>query len=256
MKDFKITRRGFLASAAAMTVAGCATAKMGKAPAYLSGRSPNEKLNVAGVGVGGKGESDIALCDTENIVGLCDVDDQMAAKSFERFPNAKRYKDYRKMLEEMKEIDAVTISTPDHMHFPVAMMAMALGKHVYVQKPLTHTVWEAREISKAAAKYGVVTQMGNQGHSGDGVRELCELIWSGAIGNVREVHTWTNRPIWPQGMTELLGKKPIPEFVDWDLWQGVAQRREFGGYWNTDKAGYLPFVWRGWWEYGCGALGD
>jgi predicted dehydrogenase len=254
---YKITRRGFLAGAAAAAVAtGCATTA-GKAPAYVKSKSPNEKLNIAGVGVGGKGQSDIAFCDTENVVALCDVDDQQAAKSFARFPNAKKYKDYRKMLEEMKEIDAITVSTPDHMHFPVAMLAMSMGKHVYVQKPLTHTVWEAREIAKAAKKYKVVTQMGNQGHSGDGVRELCEMIWSGAIGNVKEVHTWTDRPIWPQGMTELLPEKPVPDFVDWDLWQGVAKHRPFGGYHgNGEKFGYMPFVWRGWWEYGCGALGD
>jgi predicted dehydrogenase len=255
MSDNKITRRGFLARAAA-TAAGTAFL-MGRAPAQISTASPNEKLNVAGIGVGGKGHGEVMHCAaTENIVALCDVDDVRAAKAFEAFPNAKKYRDYRKMLEEVKEIDAVTISTPDHMHFPQAMMAMALGKHVYVQKPLTHTVAEARMITEAARKYKVQTQMGNQGHSGDGVRQLCELIWSGVIGPVREVHTWTDRPIWPQGMTEPYPEKPVPETLDWELWQGVAPRRPFGGYWETDQAGYVPFVWRGFWDYGCGALGD
>lgn len=258
MSGTRITRRGFLVGAAAMALAaGCTTTgKMGKAPAYLSTKSPNEKINVAGIGVGGKGHSDISHCEGENVVALCDVDGKQAAKAFEKFPNAKRYKDYRKMLEEMKEIDAVTISTPDHMHFPPAMMAITMGKHVYVQKPLTHTVAEARMLTEAARKYKVATQMGNQGHSGDGVRELCEVIWSGVIGDVREVHTWTNRPIWPQGMTEPLPEQPIPEWIDWELWQGVAPRRPFGGYSEKGQPGYCPFVWRGWWDYGCGALGD
>lgn len=264
MSKIRITRRGFLAGAAAAVAAGCATGtRTGKAPARLSTVSPNERVNVAAIGAGGKGSSDIRGCRSENIVALCDVDWHRAAATFEEFPDAARYKDFRKMLEDMPEIDAVTISTPDHMHAPAALLAMSMGKHVYVQKPLTHTVEEARMLRRAAQQYGVVTQMGNQGHSDEGCRHVCEMVWRGDIGDVREAHIWTNRPVWPQGIAEPLAEQPVPDFLEWDLWLGVAPPRPFGGYYDRAFAaegqppvGYAPFAWRGWWDFGCGALGD
>jgi predicted dehydrogenase len=168
-----------------------------------------------------------------------------------KFPNAKVYQDFRKMLEkEYKNIDAVTVSTPDHMHAPIAMSAMQMGKHVYVQKPLTHDIFEARRMLEVARQYKVATQMGNQGHSGPGVRRLCEWINAGAIGTVREAHIWTDRPIWPQGIQRPTNVDKVPENLDWDLWLGTAPERPY-----VNKA-YHPFNWRGWWDFGCGALGD
>ena len=213
--------------------------------------SPNEKMGVAAIGAGGKGSSDIADASKGNdVVALCDVDLAHAAKTIEQFPQAKQYQDFRVMLEEMdKQIDAVTISTPDHQHYVATIMAMKMGKHVYTQKPLTHDVWEARMLSQAAKKYPVVTQMGNQGTAADGLREAVEVVQSGAIGPVREVHVWTNRPIWPQGIQRPEGSLPVPASLDWDLWLGTAPHRPY-------HTGYHPFAWRGWWDYGTGALGD
>ncbi len=253
-----ITRRMFLAGSAAV-VAGCATGK-GKAPAVISTKSPNEKVNLAAIGCGGKGRGDIENAfkvGTNNVVALCDVDSNRGADAFNRWPDAKQYKDYRKMLEEVKEIDAVTISTPDHVHAPAAMLAMSLGKHVYVQKPLTHNVQEARLLAAAAKEYGVITQMGNQGHSERGVRDLCEMIWDDVLGDVTEVHCWTNRPIWPQGLNRPDKTDEVPENLDWDLWLGPAPLRPFvNKHPDSGKDCYCPFVWRGWWDFGCGALGD
>ena len=215
--------------------------------------SPNEKLNVAGIGVGGKGMQDIMSYSRENVVALCDVDWERAAEAFYRLPDAKQYQDYRKMFDEMgDQIDMCTIATPDHTHAPAAYMAMKLGKHVYVEKPMTHTVAEARLLTKTAREMGVATQMGNQGHSGNGVRDLAEMLWSGAIGHVKEAHIWTDRPggRWPHGgpATPPPGE-PIPEKLDWDLWLGSAAEREYNKL-------YAPFKWRGWIDFGCGALGD
>lgn len=208
------------------------------------------KLNVACIGVGGKGSSDTAAMAGENIVALCDVDFNRGKKSFQKFPQAKRYKDFRRMLMEMDDkIDAVTVSTPDHMHFPAAMMAVKMGKHVFVQKPLTHTIEEARVLAEAARKHKVATQMGIQGHSMDGIRRMREWYGVRAVGEINEVHIWTNRPIWPQGLEAPLPKQDVPADFDWNLWQGVAPERDY-------NAGYCPFKWRGWWDYGCGALGD
>ena len=217
----------------------------------LGYKSPNEKLNVASIGAGGKASSDIAACsETENIVALCDVDDKRAAKTYALHPNAPKYKDFRVMLEkENSNIDAVIVTIPDHMHAAAALTAMELGKHVYVQKPLAHTVWECRELLKAAEKYKVATQMGNQGYSNEGTRQCAEMIWSGTIGNVTEVHAWTNRPAWPQGIADAPAPSPVPAGLDWDLWLGVAREREY-----SDD--YLPFTWRGFFDFGCGALGD
>ncbi len=217
----------------------------------LGYKSPNEKLNIASIGAGGKAADDIRNCaETENIVALCDVDDTRAANIFNAHPNAPRYRDYRVMLEkENNNIDAVIVTIPDHMHAAAGIDAMQLGKHVYVQKPLAHTVWECRELAKAAEKYKVATQMGNQGYSNEGTRQCAEMIWSGAIGNVTEVHAWTNRPVWPQGVKESPTPSPVPGTLDWDLWLGVAKERPF-------SEDYLPFSWRGFYDFGSGSLGD
>ncbi|HPO14099.1 MAG TPA: Gfo/Idh/MocA family oxidoreductase [Candidatus Hydrogenedentes bacterium] len=256
MSEQKWTRRAFLAAATttAVAIAGGCSSRPNTAKVVPGKESPNEKLNVAGVGVGGKGTTDIMSCRREgaNIVALCDPDWDQAGEAFYRLKNAKQYKDYRKMLDEMgKEIDACTISTPDHTHAPAAYMAMKLGKHVYVQKPLTHTIAEAYFLRKVAAETKVKTQMGNQGHCGDGVRELCEMVWAGALGDVKEAHVWTDRPLnwWPQGIPDPLPEEPIPPNMDWDLWIGTAPMRPY-------NKGYAPFKWRGWWDFGCGAIGD
>jgi len=229
----------------------------------LGYKSPNEKLNIASIGAGGKAASDIRGCaPTENIVALCDVDDKQAANIYRQYESVPKYKDFRKMLDkEGKTIDAVIVTIPDFMHATAALACMQLGKHVYVQKPLVRTIWEARMLVDAAAKYKVATQMGNQGYSSEGTRQCAEMIWSGEIGNVTEVHAWTDRPIWPQGLTEIPAETPVPSTLDWDLWLGGAAARpytsggagypnNFGGYF------YQPFNWRGFYDFGCGALGD
>lgn len=244
-----LTRRTFLL-AAATSVAGCSTLGR-RAPAKLSVRSPNEIPHVAAIGCAGKGQSDIVLTEEAGarVVALCDVDFEFAAQAVNWWPNAPRYSDFRKMLDKERGIDMVTISTPDHTHTPAALYAMAMGKHVYVQKPLTITVDEAQQMLQAARRYGVATQMGNQGHCEDGVRQTCEWIWDGAIGDVTEVHAVTNRPIWPQGMDAPLPGEPVPAHLDWDNWIGSAPMHAY-------NPGYHPFKWRGWWAFGCGAVGD
>jgi predicted dehydrogenase len=252
MDKRELTRRAFLAATtctATLTFAKAA-AQPNTAKVVPGKESPNEKLNVAAIGAGGKGLTDIMNCRTENIVALCDVDWKRCEEAFVRLPNAKRYRDYRNMLEEMKEIDAVTISTPDHIHAPAAYMAMKLGKHVYVQKPLTHTVAEARLLTVTAREMKVATQMGNQGHSMNGCREVCEMIWSGAIGTVKEVHVWTHRPVWKnQGVTQPMPPMTPPEEMDWDRWLGPAM-------WRPYNRAYAPHDWRAWKAFGNGALGD
>ncbi|MBN2310456.1 MAG: Gfo/Idh/MocA family oxidoreductase [Candidatus Hydrogenedentes bacterium] len=245
MSDKRISRRWFIMSSAALA-AGCASRRK-------RGRviSPNEKLNLAAIGAGGKGSSDIAsAAEGNNVVALCDVDDERAKGTFEKFPDATRYKDFRVMLEkEYHNIDAVTISTPDHVHACAAMAAMELGKHVYVQKPLTHTIYEARKLTEAARRYKVATQMGNQGHASEGVKRVCEWVWANRIGPIRTVHIWTNRPVWPQAIPRPTETPPVPDTLDWDLWLGPAPERPY-------NPAYAPFSWRGWWDFGCGALGD
>lgn len=216
-------------------------------------RAANETVNFACIGVGGKGSSDTDnVGSLGNVVALCDIDDKYLDAKASKFPQAKKYNDYRKMLDEMgKQIDAVTVSTPDHMHAPAAIRAMRMGKHVYCQKPLTHTVAEARLMRETAAKMKVATQMGNQGTAADGLRRAVELVRGGIIGPVREVHVWTNRPIWPQA-PKVMSRPPaadVPAHVHWDEWLGVAPQRPYA-------AGYHPFAWRGWWDFGTGALGD
>jgi predicted dehydrogenase len=215
--------------------------------------APSDTLYIAGIGVGGKGESDLtSFAESPNarIVFLCDVDDRQAVKSRQNFPEAKYYKDFRKMLDkEAKGIDAVSVSTPDHTHAVAALAAMQLGKHVYVQKPLTWSIYEARTLAEAAKRYKVVTQMGNQGGSGDDVRKMKEMYDAGLIGEVTRVLSWTNRPVWPQGLPTPTGKYDIPKELDWDLWLGPAEYIDY-------NPTYLPFNWRGWYRFGTGALGD
>ena len=211
---------------------------------------PSKKLRIASIGAGGQALVDLNLMATEEIVALCDVDYARAAKGFATWPNAARYRDYRQMFREMADqIDGVLIATPDHTHFPAAMMALEYGKHIYVEKPLTHTIGEARLLREAARKARVVTQMGNHGHANETTRLVKEWIEGGVIGPVRRVHFWTNRPVWPQGLNLPTGQQSFPSQLDWNLWQGVAPERPY------DRA-YLPFAWRGWWDYGCGAFGD
>ena len=214
--------------------------------------SAGGKLNVAGIGVGGMGANNLAAAAaTENIVALCDVDSGLAAKTFEKYPQAKTYKDFRVMFDQQKDIDAVIIATPDHTHAVIGMEAMRRGKHVYIQKPMAHSVFEARTLTEAARKHKVMSQMGNQGHSGEGARLVCEWIWDGAIGPVREVHCWTNRPVWPQGVEaeRPADTPPVPAGLDWDLWIGPAAMRPF-------HPTYHPGTWRAWWDFGTGSLGD
>lgn len=277
-KTREISRRQFLAGTAA-AAAATITSACSKQEAFtivprhvLGGAgytAPSDKLNIAGIGVGGMGKTNLANMtelerDTEgkflpvdenksdvNIVALCDVDHNKAAETFGLFPKAKRYYDFRKMLDKQKDIDAVLVATPDHTHAVIAMAAIKAGKHVYVQKPLTHSVHEARMLTEAARKAGVATQMGNQGHSGEGIRLIREWIQAGAIGKVRQVHTWTKRPVWPQGldMNRPDDTPDIPENLDWDLWIGPAKYRPY-------HPAYHPWIWRAWWDFGTGSLGD
>jgi predicted dehydrogenase len=225
-------------------------------PRHVLGRgfiAPSDKLNIASIGAGGKGQDDIDhffKSGKANIAYLCDVDDRQSADTRKSFPNAKYYKDFREMLaKESKHIDAVSVSTPDHTHAVAAMAAMQLNKHVYVQKPLTHDIYEARMLTQAAHTYKVVTQMGNQGSSGDGVRQLMEWNMAGLLGDVHTVYCFTDRPIWPQGIERPNTPSAIPPELDFDLWLGTAPKKNY-------FEGLLPFNWRGWWDYGTGALGD
>ena len=225
-------------------------------PRHVLGKGyipPSDKLNIAAIGAGGKGGDDIShffASGKANIGVLCDVDDRQSADSRKKFPNAKYYKDFREMLDkEHKNIDAVSVSIPDHNHAVAAMAAMQLGKHVYVQKPLTHDIYEARMLTQAAHQYKVVTQMGNQGASGDGVRQLIDWYQAGVVGDVHTIYCFTDRPVWPQGVAWPTDKPPVPKGLDWNLWLGTAPYREY-------EENVVPFNWRGWWDYGTGALGD
>lgn len=268
----QMTRRQFLKTSA--VAAGVTVLPSG----LLYGKSANEKLNIACIGVGGRGGAHVMASLSENLVALCDIDENhmrgalgaIAEECKKRGipePTPRQFYDYREMFDKMeKEIDAVVVSTPDHHHAPASMIAIKLGKHVYCEKPLTHNIREARRLAEAAKKAKVATQMGNQGRAGAGWRRLCEWIWAGAIGNVREVHVWTDRPgiptrfWWPQGGTRPAGADPVPPHLHWDLFLGPAPERP---YCSTYKEGkfkghsvYHPFVWRGWWDFGTGALGD
>jgi len=260
-----VTRREFLGAAAAAGVLAMPVAAAVSAPRARR-LGPNDRLDIAMIGVGGIGGSAMRALRDENIVAFCDVDDARAdkqcqrmaekdAEGWARMKDARRFNDYRRMFDALaNRVDAVVISTPDHMHYPAAMTTLALGKHVYCQKPLTHTVWEARELTRAAREAGVVTQMGNQGHAGDGCRRLREWVQAGVLGEVREVYSWTDRPgdWWPAVKTRpdhAKGAPPVPATLNWDAWLGVAPQRPY------DPA-YAPSNWRGWWGFGTGPLGD
>jgi predicted dehydrogenase len=243
-----LTRRQFLKHSAAVAAFTIVPRHVVAGAGFAS---PNEKLNIAAIGVGGMGAANInAVAGTENLVALCDVDAVQAANTFNRFPNAKRFQDFRVMLDQMHgSIDAVIVATPDHTHAVAAMEAIKHDKHVYVQKPLARSIWETRMLKDAARRHNVVTQMGNQGHSGEGIRRICEWIWDGAIGPVREVHAWTNRPGWPQGIQRPADTPAIPDTLNWDLWLGPSPERPY-------HPAYVPGNWRGWVDFGTGALGD
>jgi predicted dehydrogenase len=254
MSTAEISRRRFLAATAT-------TAAFTIVPSHALGGprrvAPSEKLNIAGIGVGGMGKSNLSQLETENIVALCDVDHAYAAETFKKYPQAKVYSDFREMLDKERSIDAVMIATPDHTHAVIAMEAMRRGKHVYCQKPLTHDVYEARMLAKAARETGVTTQMGIQGHSGEGARLICEWIWDGAIGEVREVDAWCSLSYYPFGHAYWSSKwsrrpgdtPPVPPTLNWDLWLGPAPQRPY-------HPAYHPAVWRCWWDFGCGMMGD
>jgi predicted dehydrogenase len=240
-----MNRRQFLGSAAAV-------ATFTIVPRHVLGGArqvpPSEKLNIASIGVAGMGAADIQSCSTENIVALCDVDWRHAAKTFEKYPNAKRYRDFRKMLEaEDKNIDAVTVSTPDHIHAVAAMAAIKMGKHVYCQKPLCHDVYEVRQLTEAARRRGVATQMGTQLHATGEMRTFVEWVKAGVIGKIRKVDIWSGKN-WGGGQRPT-DTPPVPDTLDWDLWLGPAPYRPY-------HPKYLPGEWRRWWDFGTGTLGD
>jgi predicted dehydrogenase len=244
----EITRRSFIEKSAA------AAAGVIILPSHVIGGSghtpPSDRLNIAGIGIGGKGHPNLTGMNTENIIALCDVDWDYAESTFKAFPAARRYKDWRIMFDELgNDIDAVMIATPDHTHAIIAATALIMGKHVYCQKPLTHSIYESRLLARLAAKHKVATQMGNQANSGDGVRQVCEWIWNGEIGEVREVHAWTDRPIWPQGLERPKQMMKAPKNLDWPLFVGPAPMRPYHEI-------YTPWNWRGWWDFGTGAFGD
>ncbi len=244
-----ITRRDFLKAG------GAAMAGLVVAPNTILGKkyghvAPSDKMNILGVGIGGRGAADLAGMETENIIGLCDVDWKYAKHIFDKYPKAKRYNDYRKMYDEMlKEADGVMVATADHTHAIIAADAMTAGKHVYVEKPMTLYVYESRLLAKLAKKYKVATQMGNQGASGSGTRQALNWLWNGEIGEVTKVEAFTNRPIWPQGMAAPKEKMAVPSTLNWDAFIGPAKFRDY-------NSAYTPWNFRGWWDFGSGALGD
>ena len=240
-----ISRRQLLGGAAAM-------AAFSVVPRHVLGgksnNAPAERLNIAGVGLGAMGADNLKACEGENVVALCDVDWSMASVTFQRYPKANRYKDYRRMLDREKDLDAVIVATPDHTHAVITAAALKRGKHVYTQMPLAHDVWDARQLAQIARETGLATQMGNERYSGPTIRSVCEWIWDGCIGPIREVHCWTNRPQWPQGMSRPQDRLATPSQLDWDLWLGPASERPY-------HPAYHPYNWRGWRDFGTGALG-
>ncbi len=241
-----MNRRRFIQSTAAVGAGYWAAGGVSVAHS----KSPNERIQMASIGIGGKGSSDSADAGNNGeMIAICDVDTgRLDAAANSRFKGAKKFTDYRKMLEEMKGIDAVTVSTPDHNHAPASAMAMKLGKHCFCQKPLTHSIYEARRLGEIAKEMKLATMMGNQGTAMSGLREAAALLQAGVLGKVSEVHVWTNRPIWPQGGPRPK-PAPIPATLKWNEWLGGAPERPFAN-------GYHPFSWRGWWDFGTGALGD
>jgi predicted dehydrogenase len=250
-------RRNFLKAAA---FAGAGFWVTGNSPGDDS-KSPNERIRFACIGVAGKGASDTAdAAKHGDVVAICDVDDRRLEEATRKYPRAKKYHDFRKLFDETaKSIDAVTVSTPDHTHAVASALAMRLGKHCFTQKPLTHTIWEARWLAEIAREAKVATQMGNQGTASDRLRKAAALVRAGTLGTVKEVHVWTNRPIWPQGASRP-AVAPPPAYLHWDLWLGPARERPYALYAEAAKperkGAYHPFNWRGWWDFGTGALGD
>src|SRR5262245_31951411 len=217
----------------------------------------NERLNIAIIGAGGQGGGNLNNVAGENIVALCDVDGRRAAKAFAKYESVPKYTDFRTMLEKQKDIDAVVVSTPDHTHAVASIMAMRMGKHCYCEKPLTHSVHEARLMREVAAKHRVATQMGNHGTADSRLRTGVEVIRAGTLGDVREIHVWTNRPIWAQNVGRPKATEEPYAGLHWDLWLGPAPHRPFHHGRKPGETGtYVPFAWRGWWDFGTGALGD
>ena len=244
-----MSRRKFLKTGA-VAAAGLTVVPSSVLGQKFGKTAPSDKLNIAGIGVGGRGFAVLKELESQNIVGLCDVDWKYADKAFKYFPAAKKFYDYRKMYDEIgKSIDAVVVATADHTHAIIAADAMTMGKHVYCEKPLTHSVYESRLLTNLTKKYKLATQMGNQGASGPGVRQVIDWIWAGEIGEVRKVEVFTDRPIWPQGLPTPKQTHKIPKTLDWDLFIGPAKNRPFNDI-------YHPWNWRGWWDFGTGALGD
>lgn len=242
----KITRRRFLQASALAT--GCTIVPRSVLGAQPKELPPSERLNIAAVGLGPRGLGNMEKCTGTNIVALCDVDFGLARTGLLRYPDAGKYQDYRKMLDHEHGIDAVVISTPDHTHAVIAAEAMKRGKHVFVETPLAHTVGEARDLARIANETGATTQMGNERHSCPGLRRAVEMLWGGGLGPIQEVHCWTNRPQWPQGIGRPTTNPPIPKGLEWDLWLGPAPERNF-------NPAYHPYRWRGWLDFGTGALG-
>ena len=247
----RTTRRSFMKGAAATAGAGF---WVWNQRTYAQSKSPNEQLNIAWIGVGGKGGSDVDQAGkVGKVVAICDADANIVAGKAEQFPDADQFDDYRELIEKLGDkVDAIGVSTPDHNHFPAAMLAMKRKKHVYVQKPLTYSVWEARQLREAAAKHGLKTQMGNQGSASEGLRKGVEWLQAGVIGPVKAIHVWTNRPVWPQapGIMQRPPEAKVPERLNWDAWLGPAPERPYA------EKYYHSFNWRGWLDFGTGALGD
>jgi len=255
----RVSRRRFLKSTA------IATAFTVIPSGLVRGYSANEKLNIGIIGAGGRGAANTRGVSSENIVALCDVDENRLNAQAAKYPKARKYFDFREMLEKEKNLDAVVVSTPDHTHAIASIMAMKLGLHVYCEKPLTHDVYEARQMAKIAEEKKLITHMGTGAQSSEGAIRTVEAIRAGHIGEIVEAHCWTNRPIWPQGMNRPKGEDPVPPYLKWDLWIGTAPMRPFKATWPEDspvvkkwrkRQVYHPFVWRGWWDFGTGALGD
>jgi predicted dehydrogenase len=223
---------------------------LGSSSSVVRAASPNERLNIGAIGVGGRGAGDLAAVGHENIVAICDVDSQRLGTAGEKFSSAKKYSDYRQLLDQ-DDLDAVVVATPDHHHAPATVRALRRGLHVYCEKPLTHTVEEARLVAKLAADKGVATQMGTQNHEHPGYLRLVELLKKQVVGQVHEVHIITDRPgqYWKQGLAAPVERPPVPQNLDWNLWLGPAAERPY-------NSAYVPFAWRGWWDFGCGAIGD
>ena len=264
--------RGGLSRRDLMRGAAATLAAVSFVPRHVLGgpgqQPPSEKLNVAGIGIGGVGKAFLRGCASQNMIALCDVDHKYAAPVFNEYPQAKRYRDYREMLEEESEIDGVVVATPDHSHAVICMQAIKMGKHLLCVKPLTRTIYDSWSLAEAARKAKVATQVTASSRASDAALTLCEMIADGAIGTVREAHTWSNRPLWPQGMDRPAGEDKVPDHLDWDLWIGPAPMRPFKDVWPDGhlavkqvgagrfKGVYHPWNFRGWWDFGTGALGD